>query len=76
MEHDLRSRYWGHDISSIGKRPNGTERVCVFLPTEIKKGDTIAVGGTSSVGIYKVVSDVKRPMDPGDQHFMDVRRVA
>jgi hypothetical protein len=76
VTHDLTRRYWGHDISSMGTDKNGDTLVCVFFPATITKGDLLVVAGSSSTGKYVVTTDVRRPMDPGDQHFMSVRRIS
>lgn len=74
--YDLTQRHWGHDIEVLWAPSEGAQRVCVSLSAKIQKGDTIEVRGSRSTGTYKVVSDVETPVDPGDQHFMTVRRVA
>lgn len=68
--HDLRSRTWGHSIVFMRRRDDGNWRACVFLSGRIGEGDHVLAQGRDGDLRYKVVGDVDRPIDPGDQHFV------
>jgi hypothetical protein len=71
--------YWGHASTPIGdRRADGTRRYCLF-GRRIATGDIVLLSssskhedGTSGVLQYRVVGDVHTPMDPGDQHFVNL----
>jgi hypothetical protein len=72
--HDLRRRTWGHSIEFLRRQDDGAWRAVIYLSARVADGDHVIVEGQRD-GVpsdlrYRVVGDVDRPLDPGDQHFV------
>jgi hypothetical protein len=73
--HDLRQRYWGHSIEFLRRNEDGSWQAMIFLSARISDGDEVlAESRTPGRTLhYRVVGDVRRAMNPGDQHFLTLQ---
>lgn len=78
--HDHTWSAWGHAVLSL--RPpdaDGHRAACIITTPAPKDGDVVLLpsarnhdDGTPGVLQYRVVGDVRTPINPGDQHFLDL----
>lgn len=71
--HDLRRKRWGHSIEFLRRQGDGSWDAVLFVGASVKDGDYVLTcgkfDGQRADLRYRVVGEVRRPMDPGDQHF-------
>lgn len=75
--HDHTWAAWGHNLMLLDQQPDGCRSACIIQTPPPRPGDVVLAlsnrrhaDGSPGVLQYRIVGDVRTPLDPGDQHFV------